>query len=203
VLEAEADSVVHLGFSRDIAAEELVRWAETQDVSAMLAATNRVTVRPGDAILCPAGTPHAIGEGILLLELQEPTDLSVLLEWEGFADGPPQATLGLSLEAAMGCVDRRACSPARLEELRTASPGSLLPAEADRFFRMDELSAGTVAAGFAVLVVIAGEGSLVGDWGTTPLDRGTTLVVPAAAGSYSLNGSARAVRCRAGDRPVG
>ncbi|MDX6242781.1 MAG: mannose-6-phosphate isomerase [Frankiales bacterium] len=200
VLEAERDALVHLGFSRDVAAEELAGWVAVQDVAAMLAATNRVPVRPGDAILCPAGTPHAIGEGILLLEVQEPTDLSVLLEWEGFTPGPPEATLGLSVEEAMGCVDRSACSPARLEELRTASPGSLLPAEADAFFRMDELAPGTVPAGFAVLVVTAGEGLLVGGWGSTALARGTTIVVPAGAGPYSLSGSAGVVRCRAGVR---
>lgn len=197
VLETAGDPFVHLGFSRDVAADELARWVEAQDVAAMLAVTNRLPVRPGDAILCPAGTPHAISDGILLLEVQEPTDLSVLLEWEGFAPGPPQATLGLSLEEAMGCVDRRACSPARLAELRTPGPGSLLPAEADEFFRMDELTAGAVAAGFAVLVVIAGDGLLVGDWGSTALTRGSTLVVPAGAGPYSLQGAARVVRCRA------
>ncbi|MDX6256783.1 MAG: mannose-6-phosphate isomerase [Frankiales bacterium] len=200
VLEAEVDAGVHLGFSRDVGTEELAGWVEAQDVAAMLAATNRLPLRPGDAILCPAGTPHAIGEGVLLLEVQEPTDLSVLLEWEGFSAGPPQATLGLSLEEAMGCVDRRACTPARLEELRTARPGSLLPAEADAFFRVDELSAENVAAGFAVLVVVAGEGRLVGQWGSTPLARGTTVVVPAGAGPYALTGSARVVRCRPGVR---
>jgi mannose-6-phosphate isomerase len=200
VLEAEVDTVVHLGFSRDVTAEELAGWVEAQDAAAMLAATNRVPVRSGDAILCPAGTPHAIGAGVLLLEVQEPTDLSVLLEWEGFTGGPPQATLGLSLEEAMGCVDRRACTPARLEELRTAASGSLLPAEADAFFRMDELAPGAVPAGFAVLVVTAGEGLLVGGWGSTALARGSTIVVPAGAGPYSLSGSARVVRCRAGVR---
>jgi mannose-6-phosphate isomerase len=50
----------------------------------MLAATNRIPVRAGDAIVCPAGLPHAIGRDILLVELQEPTDFSILLEWDGY-----------------------------------------------------------------------------------------------------------------------
>ena len=50
----------------------------------MLAALQRVPVAAGDAVLVPAGTLHAIGAGILLLELQEPTDLSVLVEWKPF-----------------------------------------------------------------------------------------------------------------------
>jgi hypothetical protein len=42
----------------------------------------------------PAGLPHAIDPGLFLVELQEPTDFSVLLEWEGFAaDGAETVVL--------------------------------------------------------------------------------------------------------------
>ena len=81
IVVAAPGAVVHLGFSRDVEAGELDRWVGGQRVADMLAATNRVPVRAGDAIVCPAGVPHAIGEGILLVEVQEPTDFSVLLEW--------------------------------------------------------------------------------------------------------------------------
>ena len=40
--------------------------------------------QPGTSLFVPAGTVHTIGAGILLVELQEPTDLSVLLEWRRF-----------------------------------------------------------------------------------------------------------------------
>ena len=50
---------------------------------------------PGDRVFVPAGLPHAIGDGILLVELQEPSDLSVLLEWTGFAStGGSEGTSG-------------------------------------------------------------------------------------------------------------
>src|SRR5260370_1098276 len=85
-----------------------------QDVEAMLAATNRGPVAPGDTVLCPGGTPHAIGAGILLIELQEPTDWSVIMEWRGFPLGPGDVTPGLPLDEALACVDRRACPPRRV-----------------------------------------------------------------------------------------
>src|SRR5271156_3775154 len=66
VLEAEPDAAVYLGFSRDVGADELTGWTRSQDVEAMLAATNRVPVAAGDRVLCPAGTVHAIGAGILV-----------------------------------------------------------------------------------------------------------------------------------------
>ena len=40
----------------------------------MLAALHELPVEAGNAMLVPAGTLHAIGAGILLVELQEPSD---------------------------------------------------------------------------------------------------------------------------------
>ncbi|HET6878328.1 MAG TPA: class I mannose-6-phosphate isomerase [Jatrophihabitans sp.] len=196
ILDAEPGAHVHLGFRRDVEAEELAGWVRNQDVEAMLGATNTVPVTAGDAVLCPAGTPHAIGAGILLVELQEPTDFSIMLETEGFPITPENALLGLPLETALACVTRAATSDERLYGWRTPAPGSLLPADAEPFFRADELAAGATVTGFAVLVVTAGPGMLSGEWGELPLGRGQTVVVPHAAGPCAVSGSARAVACR-------
>jgi mannose-6-phosphate isomerase len=194
VLEASPDATVHLGFRRDVAAQELGSWVERQDVDALLDVTNEVAVAAGDAILCPAGMPHAIGEGILLVELQEPTDLSVLLEWQAFPISPEDAFLGMSVDEALSCVDRTVCSPARLAELSTPAPGSLLPAEAAPYFRADAVVAGELAAGFSVLVFTTGSGTLAGDWGTMPVAGGATVVVPAAAGRCTVAGDVTGIR---------
>jgi mannose-6-phosphate isomerase len=210
ILEAADGAVVHLGFDRDITAEELGSWVTGQDVGALLSATNRLPVAAGDTILCPAGLPHAIGEGILLVELQEPTDFSMLLEWRGFDVDPANATLGLSVDEALGCIDRRACAPERLEALRgtrvdalvatTKSSGCLLPHEADPFFVAEQVAAGehdAMAAAFAVLVITSGSGSLETEAGSAiAVSRGDTVVVPFGAGVSRLTGDVSAVRCR-------
>jgi mannose-6-phosphate isomerase len=200
VLEAAPDAAVHLGFTRDVAADELARWVSTQDVAALLGTTNRVPIQAGDAILCPAGLPHAIGENVLLVELQEPTDFSVLLEWEGFPLGPRNASVGLSLDEALTCVDRRACSPARLASLRGGAGSSLLPAEAADFFVAERVGPGRLDAGFAVLVVTSGAGELSGEWGALAIARGATVVVPFAAGAWALSGDVAGIVCRPGTR---
>lgn len=147
VVEAEPGATVRLGFARDVAADELRTWVQQQDVTSLLAATNEVAVAAGDAVLCPAGMPHAIGAGILLVELQEPTDLSVLLEWDGFPLSADDAFLGLDPELALRCVDRQVCGPDRLDALRTPAPGSLLPAEAAPYFRAEPVGAGSGTPG--------------------------------------------------------
>ena len=203
VLEAEPDAAVYLGFSRDVGAAELAGWARDQDVGAMLAVTNRVPVAAGDTVLCPAGTPHAISAGILVVELQEPADLSIMLEWSTFCLPAGEATLGLPLEEALACIDRRACPPGRLAELHGRSlntaVGSLLPDEADPFFlaeRVDTQVSRHLSQSYSVLVVTAGGGHLAtADGSSLLIGRGSTVVIPHSAGPAVLSGAIEGVRC--------
>ena len=204
------DALVHLGFTRDVEAGELDRWMAAQDTRAILASLHAVEVRPGDAVLVPAGLPHAIGAGIFCLELQEPTDFSVMLEWEGFELDPGAARLGLDPDLARECVQREALSDERLAWLRSRgtrppSPDQLerlFPQDADPFFRAERVRPGgslvDLAAGFAVLVVLEGHGQLEPKrgGGALPLQAGSTVLIPHAAGETTISGPLLAVRCR-------
>jgi mannose-6-phosphate isomerase len=212
------EPVVHLGFREAIDPRGLADLVEGQRTEALLASLNAVPVAPGDAVLVPAGVPHAIGEGILLVELQEPTDFSVLLEWEGFAiDGRRDGHLELGFDVALECVDRSGWGPAELERLRRqGGPGDriggfvggsasrvrgverLLPDGADPFFRAERLRPDPVAAvdaAFSILVVVGGSGRLETAGGALDLDRGDTVLVPFAAGPGEVRGRLEAVRC--------
>jgi mannose-6-phosphate isomerase len=198
IVSAQPDAYVHLGFTRDVAAEELAGWVAGQQVERMLAATNRIPVAAGDAILCPAGLPHAIGDGILLVEVQEPTDFSVLLEYEGF--DVAEGHLGLGYDLALQCVDRDAWDPDRVDGLR-GTAARLLPEAADEFFSARRLRGGDrLEQGFSVLVVVAGEGWLTGEQDDLALRRGDTLLVPYAAGPLRVDGRVEVIRLAASGR---
>lgn len=188
---------VHLGFRRDLGLSELAGLVEAQDTAAMLAALHAVEVQPGDAVLVPAGFPHAIGAGILLVEVQEPEDLSILLEWEGFAlDPEAPKDLGLGMDLALAATDRRVRSAAEIEQLVTrGGRGPALPEAASPYFRADWVGTGELEQGFSVLVVLEGSGSLEWEDGSLPLRRGSTVVVPHAVRA-ALAGDLRAVWCR-------
>ncbi|HET6776607.1 MAG TPA: mannose-6-phosphate isomerase, partial [Actinomycetota bacterium] len=140
---------------------------------------------------------------------QEPTDLSVLLEWDGFdIDGARDGHLGLGFDGGLRCVDRSGWGIQRLDRLRTprdagrdVRPGVdlLFPAEADPFFRAERIrprDASPLPAGFSVLVVTRGRGRLeFGNAGSLELGRGTTVLIPFAAGECRLVGSGEVVRC--------
>src|SRR3954453_20128760 len=72
VVAADAGAQVHVGFRDDVALETLRGWVDTQNRGALLGALAPVDVSAGDAIFVPARVAHAIGEGVLIVELQEP-----------------------------------------------------------------------------------------------------------------------------------
>ncbi|MFW8745980.1 hypothetical protein ACOI9R_38190, partial [Mesorhizobium japonicum] len=111
----------------------------------LLGLLNAIEVGPRSSVLVPPGTLHAIGEGVLLAEVQQPEDLSILVEWEGFAiDGAAQGHLGLGFDVALGAVDTRALTGPDLDALvrHDIPPGPALPAAADRWFRLDRVGDG-------------------------------------------------------------
>ncbi len=67
VLSAKPGAEVFLGFSQEITREHLWGLIEEQRAEKMLALLNRIGVKEGDSILVPAGVPHAIGSGVLVL----------------------------------------------------------------------------------------------------------------------------------------
>ena len=183
---------VWLGWNRDVTDGEIAEWFARQDSDGMLAALNHVTVRAGEWIHVPAGTPHSIGEGITLVELQEPVDLSIILEYAPFpALDREAALLGLPAETALAAVSRGRSDPSALHG--AVADGSFLPSAADPFYRAEQVRGGDVLdAGFSVVVVLEGAGSL----GDLPVVRGATIVVPYSAGPLALEGDLRAIRCR-------
>jgi mannose-6-phosphate isomerase len=185
-------ATMHVGFRDEVSAATLEGWVRDQDAAAMLDALNAVEVQQDDALFVPGGTPHAIGEGVLLVELQQPSDLSILLEWRGFA-GEDEASLGLGWDVALQCVDRSATDPDRLR-------GHHLPAEADPFFRAETVEASPSAEldrGFAIVIFTEGAAELHSqDGDPVRVARGDTVLIPWDAGPCRLEGEVVAVACR-------
>lgn len=209
VLAADGDEpAVWLGFRQAVARDTLAHWVDTQDVEALLDALHAVPVQRGDTVVVPAGTPHAIGAGLLVLELQEPTDWSILLEWEGFdVDGRRDGHLGLGFDVALDAVRTDPLGADEVRRLRVpvsmqpdAGPPGLLAESATGFFRAARVGGGDVRelpAGFMVLVATSGAGRLACESGE-PVDigAGDVLVVPHAAGAVHVVGDVEGYVCR-------
>jgi len=75
------DPYVYVGFQYPPSRDDFKKMIEAQDIDAMEACFEKVPVKPGDCLYIPGGSPHAIGEGILMVEIMEPSDWAVRFEF--------------------------------------------------------------------------------------------------------------------------
>jgi mannose-6-phosphate isomerase len=201
-----AEPTVYAGFRSDIDEGQLANWVDVQDREAMLASLNKITVAAGDTVLIPSGLPHAIGAGVFIVELQQPTDFSITLEWQGFLDDAKAGHLGIGFDTALAAVDRSGWNADRLETIVRHTGADAQPVvplfnhTAAPFFRADRLQVNApvdLDPGFSVLVALAGSGKLsTENGGALELRKGDTAVVPHAAGSSTVDGELIMMRCR-------
>jgi mannose-6-phosphate isomerase len=190
---------VYLGLTQDVSADRLRSLVRNQDVDELLGLLHRVQVRPGDVVYVPPGVLHAIGEGVFIVEVQEPEDLSILLEWRDFElDGEREGHLGLGFDLVLEAVERRGRSDDEVRELvRSAGFGpSVLPDAADPYFVLERSAVDGEAdldPGFAVLVMLTGEADIENG---PSLRAGTTAVAPNAVGRLVLRGRSEILVCR-------
>ena len=76
ILDAEPDAVIGLGTVRPLSHAELRAAAEDGSIEQLV---HWQPVKAGDIIYVPAGTVHAIGSGITLIEVQQNIDLTYRL----------------------------------------------------------------------------------------------------------------------------
>ncbi len=143
VLAADPGARIFLGLRPGATPDEFFAAAVAgADVSPFLAA---YAPRPGDVYFVPPGTVHAIGAGVVLLEVQQVSDTTYrVFDWNRQPRRTlhlPEARLALRLDARAGLVppaalrhdagprqqSSLACEHFRLEVLQVATPAAIQP----------------------------------------------------------------------------
>lgn len=73
---------VYVGFQRPPARDQLKDIIERQNIPALLDCFEPITVKRGDVVIVPGGVPHALGAGVLLVEILEPSDWVARFEYQ-------------------------------------------------------------------------------------------------------------------------
>lgn len=181
VLEAAPDALVWIGFAQPVTASRLRAAAEDGTVLSLM---RQHPARIGETLLIPAGTVHAIGAGLVLLEVQDPVDVTYRL----FDYGRPRP---LQTEDALSVADlgksRVVVSTATNAARQTLTVGPR--------FMLERLA---VAGGVTLLPDGGRDHILVALADGTTLDgralaRGTAAFVPATGNAVRIAGAAIAM----------
>ena len=189
ILDAEPGSKLWCGLRPGVNREQV---QESLDDGTMAELLHEIPVKAGDCVFIPAGTVHAIGEGILLAEVQQSSDLTFrYFDWNRVgADGNPRQ---LHVEESLVATDwgRGPVEPVQPQAITTDSPNH----EAEHLVKSDyfELVRHSLTGPvdqvddgrLHVLMVLSGEGGLDHEDGTMPLRTGQTVVLPAKRGAVS------------------
>ncbi len=192
-----ADASIYIGFKEGISRERWKELFEAQDIDGMLKCLHRFPVDVGDTVLVRAGTPHAIGEGCFLLEIQEPTDYTMRVEKitvGGEELTPHQIHYGVGEEALLDCFVYEGLSEKAAREKYFLKPRSrktgydILVSYSDTpcFALAKARGASFVPDSFVTLVATAGGAVQIGGE-IYKLCRGDKLFVPFGAGEIKAD----------------
>lgn len=207
------DAYVYLGFQHSPTVGEWRRIVAEQDFDAMLACFEQIRVEAGDVLLVEGGIPHAIGPGITMVEIQEPTDYVVRCEYaHGGVELPESArTMGLGLDRVLDLFDytqypaetvkeRFGPSPRVLAESDAGSEKALLETpQTDRVevrrVECREQMKLALDGRYSILIVLDGEGEIEADGVGVPVKRWSRVFLPAAVRDVKVSGRLTMARC--------
>ena len=179
VLDADPDARLAIGFEREVTPEEIAAAAQDGSIEALL---TWHPARPGDLFYLPAGTVHAIGPGLALVEAQQTRDTTFRL----YDYGRPRE---LHLERALAVAEG---APYAAEHRRHIGDGQVLVD--GPHFRLDRIEgapdAATHAAYPGALLALPLTGTVRAKDGSAAADAGECLV---AEGLASLDFGAAGV----------
>ena len=199
-----------LGFREDVTKAQLRELFDRQDIAGMAALMHKIPVQAGDVFLIEGGTPHAIGPGCFLLEIQEPTDYTISLEkCNTLGEKLPDylCHMGLGFDKMFDCFHYvRHTEPELLAKFK------LIPTkeEADDTHEITTLISYARTPMFSLrridvhgaytreptgmpsaFVVTAGEGSAA----QIPVRKGECLFIPASAEAFEIEGDLTILEC--------
>lgn len=198
VLQAEPGSVLYLGLRPEITVEEFAAACQSADGSAARC-LRQIPAEAGMTVLIPAGTPHAMGAGIVVYEIQQPSNVTYRLDDWGRVDASGTSR-ELHLTAGLDVLDASLRpEPGQSLSLPTTGGGRALLV-ATQYFALERLELEVngvirLAAVESPQVLTCLEGAAVVDalgW-VSELTKGETMVVPAATKVVLSGGSASVI----------
>lgn len=186
VIDAEPDSKLYAGLKSGVDRQTLADAIENGKTEECL---HVLSPKAGDCVFIPAGTVHALGEGLLVAEIQQASDCTFrLFDWDRVdKDGQPrQLHIELALEVIdfeRGPVEFVAASPVGASGARTL-------VDCDKFILQEYSLPGSFSLPshqLSIITVPKGNAVLRTDKSEHVLERGQSILLPHACVSATLD----------------
>ena len=183
ILEAENDAKLISGFSRNIKPEEFLQTAKD---GAILNICNIVPAIENDVHYIPAGRIHALGKGIMLLEIQQTSDITYRI-----FDYNRKDNRDLHIDLAAEVLDFKKCLDKRITyEIKHGISNNII--SNDKFvvnylhlqspLRKELLNLDS----FVIYYCLKGSARLITDDYSCNIDCGETILIPADITEISI-----------------
>lgn len=200
-IRPECEGYIYLGFQRCPEYEDCRQAVILQDIECITGYFDRIKVWPGDCFIVPGGVPHAIGEGVFMIEVMEPSDLAVRIEFERGGYVLPEAArfMNRDVDFALSMFNFQARNLPETRNEFFIDPLPLTASGARRHSLFDARNTGCFRAehwkltenstvvrqdGFYVLIVTAGTGYA----GNIKLRQYDRILVPACTEELIVSG---------------
>jgi mannose-6-phosphate isomerase len=191
-VSAEPGASVMIGLVPKADARKLLAAIETKTLEDLFV---HWRVQPGDTFFVPAGTPHTIGPGMVICEVQEYSDLTYRVYDYGRVDarGKPRE---LHIQKALDVIEfgRPIHGYGKASRIRLAAKGFqkyLLTAcpyfATERWKESAPMESQSNSEHFDLFVILAGSGDFSWDGGSAKYHSGECWLVPADLGKFALN----------------
>jgi mannose-6-phosphate isomerase len=186
---------IYLGFQHPLPVDQFKKAVLEQDIDTMLSCFEKIPVKPGDVFIVPGGLPHAIGEGVFMVEIMEPSDLAVRLEFErgGYVLPEEARFIGRDVDFAMDMIDfqplkidkvkeKYFCKPSRVAASEEYEEHVLIDTSHTPCFSVNHLKISgqyrRSYEGFHVGIVTKGNGIIAAGSRRLEVEKGDKFLVP-------------------------
>ncbi len=184
ILDSTSEAKLYVGFTNKTTRQEVSETSLAGTVDQLLHA---IHPKPGECYFLPAGTPHAIGPGLLLFEVQQSSDITYrLFDWNR-VDEKTGKSRPLHLKQSLDCLNYT-CGPIQPTPQPTTPQGTEI-VKTDYFSVVRQtLSESQVLEGgsFSILVGLSGSVEVEANGFSTPLSFGKTIYLPASLDKIHL-----------------
>lgn len=192
VLKCDEGASLIYGMKNSMSREEFAAAIEN---GTLLDDVNVVNVKPGDVVFIPSGMLHAIGEGILLAEVQQSSNSTYRVFDYNRRDKNGNLR-ELHVKKAVDVVDLSVTEVdfSAEGEKKTENGAEKTYLTGCDYFKMTlvevngEYSDNACEKSFVSLLVLDGEGKLISGEQEIDLVKGSSIFVPASHGKYTVSG---------------